>query len=391
MYLSKKKLILFQYLFAYIKCPVLKTKSNYLIQPATKVRLLIVVPTLECGGLERNVSTICNNLDTSKYDVTLAVLNNEYQFFQITNPDVKLIDMHIVHVRDSLFGILKLSRKIRPDIILSTANHLNLFLAIFKWLFPKRIKIIARESSIVSINTQRSWNPTLYHWLLRRFYKKIDLVICQSKYMQDDLVLNYNFKIDKTRIIYNAVITPEIKVDPHSPAAFTRLITVARLSKEKGLDRLIRAVSHLKTPYRFIIIGAGGLRNTLQELIDELSLQQQIILAGSRDKPFVQVPDPDLFLMGSYYEGFPNAMLEAIAAGIPVVAFNAPGGIAELVVNYENGILVEGNDENEFAEAIQKALDFEFDKKKIQEFALKRFNVDAIMGEWDKLFESLNQ
>ena len=354
-----------------------------------KIKLLIVVPTLECGGLERNVSIICNSLDTSKYDVTLAVLNNAYQFFQITNPDVTLIDMHIIHVRDSLFGILKLTKKIKPDIILSTANHLNLFFAIFKWLFPKCIKIIARESSIVSINTQRSWNPTFYHWLLRRFYKKIDLVICQSKYMQNDLVSNYNFKIGKTRIIYNAVMVPEIKIDPHCPAAFARLVTVARLSKEKGLPRLIKAVSLLKNPYRFIIIGEGEMRNTLQELINERGLQQQVFLAGSRDKPFTEVPHPDLFLMGSYYEGFPNAMLEATAAGIPVVAFNAPGGIAELIVNYENGILVEGNDEQAFAEAIQKALDFKFDKSKIQESALKRFNVDVIMGEWDRLFESL--
>ena len=361
-----------------------------MIKPTIKIKLLIVVPTLECGGLERNVSTICNNLDTSKYDVTLAVLNNANQFFKITNPDVKLIDLHIVHVRDSLFRILKLTKKIKPDILLSTANHLNLFIAIFKWLFPKRIKIIARESSIVSINTQRSWNPTLYHWLLRRFYKKIDMVICQSKYMQDDLVTNYNIKIGKTHIIYNAVIRPEIKVDPHSPAAFARLITIARLSKEKGLDRLIKAVSHLTIPYRFMIIGEGEMRNSLQELINERKLQQQIILTGSRDKPFADVPYPDLFLMGSYYEGFPNAMLEAIAAGIPVVAFNAPGGIAELVVNYENGLLVEGSDGKAFAEAIQKALDFKFDKKKIQEFALKRFNVDAIMGEWDKLFQSLS-
>ncbi len=362
-----------------------RTEHNILSIPA-KIKLLIVVPTLECGGLERNVSTICNNLDSSKYDITLAVLNNAYQFFQITNPNVTLIDMHIVHVRDSLFGILKLSRKIKPDIILSTANHLNLFLAIFKWLFPKRIKIIARESSIVSINTQRSWNPTLYHWLLRRFYKKIDLVICQSKYMQDDLASNYNFKIGKTRIIYNAVIAPEIKVDPHCPAAFARLIAVSRLSKEKGLDRLIKAVSLLKIPYRFMIIGEGEMRNSLQELINERSLQQQIILAGSRDKPFVQVPDPDLFLMGSYYEGFPNAMLEAIAAGIPVVAFNAPGGIAEIITDNENGLLVEDNDIIAFASTINKALVTNFDRTEIIETTKNRFSLNKMMAAIESIF-----
>ena len=361
-----------------------------MITPDAKIKLLITVPTLECGGLERNVAMICNNMDTTKYHVTLVVVNNINQFFKITNKDIKLIDLKIANVRKSLFQILKLSKKIRPDIILSTANHLNLLFGIFKRLFPKRIRIIARESSIVSINTQRSWNPVIYHWLLRVFYKNIDIIICQSKYMQDDLVANYHIKLSKTRIINNAVIRPEIKMDTDNPAAFAKLITVARLSKEKGLDRLIRAVSLLKIPYRFIIIGEGEMRNTLQDLINERSLQHRVILAGSRNEPFKEVPNPDLFLMGSYYEGFPNAMLEATSAGIPVVAFNAPGGIAEQILNYENGILVEGNDELEFAHAIQKAIDFPFDKEKIREFALKRFNMEIIMGQWYKLFESLN-
>jgi len=359
-----------------------------LAQPTSSVKLLIVVPSLECGGLERNVAIICNNIDTTKYDVTLAVLNNSKQFFKITNSDVKVIDMRIANVRKSLFGILRLSRTIKPDIILSAANHLNLFLAIFKWLFPKRIKIIARESSIVSINTQRSWNPVIYHWLLRNFYKKIDLIICQSKYMQQDLVSNYHIKVAKTKIIHNPLTQPVTRSEAASPAAFVKLITVARLSKEKGLDRLIRAVSKLKIPYRFIIIGEGRMHESLQQLIDSLSLQQHVILAGRREEPFTHLPDPDLFLMGSHYEGFPNAMLEAIALGIPVVAFNAPGGIAELVDN-NNGILVEGNDEDEFARAIENAVNKEFDKKQIQEAAVKRFNIDVIMNQWYDLFDSL--
>ena len=358
-------------------------------QPAPRLKLLIVVPCLICGGLERNVALICNNIDSSKYDVTLAVLDNENQFFKITNPNVKVIDMKILNVRKSLFGILKLSRHIKPDIILSAANHLNLFLAIFKWLFPKRIKIIARESSIVSINTQRAWHPKIFHLLLKIFYRRLDLIVCQSTYMQQDLVSNYNINIKKTQIIHNPFVLSEFKAgqsigrDP-----FIKLITVARLSKEKGLDRLIRAVSKLKQPYRFTIIGQGRMLEPLQELIDSLSLNDKIILAGRKEEPFAVVEDPDLFLMGSYYEGFPNAMLEAIALGIPVVAFNAPGGIIELV-NDENGILVEGNNEDDFTAAIEKAIEKKFDKKQIQELAYKRFNIDSIMGKWYDLFTSL--
>ena len=360
-----------------------------MLQSASKIKILIVVPSLICGGVQRTAAVLCNYMDTVKYEVTLVVLNNTNPFFQITNKEIKIIDMGIPKVRNSLFPVLKLTKYIKPDIILLTSNHLNLFFGIFKWLFPKKMKIIARESSIVSINNKRAPNPVFYDWLTRVFYKKIDLVVCQSEYMQHDLVKNYNIKIGKTTVIYNAVIPVLLNVESISAPEFVRFIAVSRLSEEKGLDRLIRAVSHIKIPYQFTIIGEGDMHNRLQALINELALQQKIFLTGRKELPFAEVNKPDLFLMGSYYEGFPNAMLEAIAAGIPVVAFNAPGGIAELVVNYENGIMVEGNDEQAFAEAIQKALDHKFDKKKMTESVLKRFNIDNIMEQWYELFESL--
>lgn len=365
------------------------SNKHHLTNSVNKVKVLITVPTLECGGLERNVSIICNHINTSKYDVTLVVLNNANQFFRITNPEVNVIDLKINNVRMSLFAILKLSRRIKPAIILSTANHLNLFLAIFKGLFPRNQKLVARESSIVSVNTQRTWNPRLYHWMLRRFYRNTDLIVCQSEYMRYDLFTHYHIPEEKMRIIFNSVTPPPITDKEEGDEPYAKLITVARLSSEKGLDRLIRAVSLLKIPYQFTIIGEGNMRSALQELIKKLSLEKSVFLTGSCDEPFKKISKPHLFLMGSYYEGFPNAMLEAIAAGIPCVAFNAPGGISELLVNNENGILVNGDDENVFAEAIQKALSYPFDKKKIRESALQRFNVNNVMEQWYRVFESL--
>lgn len=358
-----------------------------MIKTGHKIKLLIFVPTLECGGVERNVSIICNNLDTSRYDVTLAVLNNANQFFRIKNPDIKLINLEIKNVRKSLFRILSISRKIRPDIILTTANHLNLLFGIFKWMFPARIKIIARESSIVSVNTQRTWHPAVYHWLLRVFYKQIDFIVCQSKYMQFDLVENYNIKIGKTSIIPNAAIKAELKTGNYVPGRTVNLITVTRLSKDKGIDRLIRAVTRLNIPFRLTVIGEGYMREPLQKLINELSLDSCVFLVGRDGNPFSLVPNPDLFLMVSYYEGFPNAMLEALTAGIPVVAFDAPGGIAELLENYENGILVKDNDEQKFADAIVEALNMNFNREKIREKILDKFNIENIMKQWYDLFE----
>ncbi|MEO8768531.1 MAG: glycosyltransferase [Ferruginibacter sp.] len=360
--------------------------------PNTKIKLLITVPSLGCGGLERNISIICNNINTDKFDVTLTILNNADQFFEITNPAIKIIDLKIPSVRKSLFAIAKLSRKLKPDIILTAANHLNLFFGIFRWLFPKRMKIIGRESSIMSKNSPTNWNPGFYNWISRKFYKKLDLVICQSVFMQDDLVHHYQFPAKQARIINNAVQPPVVNWfnTDNATGSIPKLITVARLIELKGVERLIRSVAHLTIPFEYTIIGEGELRPGLEKLIKELSLENKVFMPGGSDQPFAKVANPDLFLMGSHFEGFPNVLLEANAIGIPVVAFNAPGGIGELIINNETGILVETENEADFAVAIVKALAYSFDRNKISTLIRNRFDVKKIIHQWEDLFEEIN-
>lgn len=353
---------------------------------------MIAVPTLICGGVERNVSIICNNINTDNFDVTLTVLDNSAPFFEISNPAIKVIDLKIPSARKSLFAIAKLSREIRPDIILTTANHLNLFFGIFKFLFPKRIKIIGRESSIMSKNKPTNWSPGFYNWLSRTFYKNLDIVICQSAFMQDDLVTHYHFPINKTRIINNAVQPPVVNGinTDNKTGSIPKFITVARLIELKGLVRLIRSVAHISVPFEYTIIGEGEMRPELEKLIKELSLEKKVFMPGSSDQPFAQVSNPSLYLMGSHFEGFPNVLLEANAAGIPVVAFKAPGGIGDLIKNFENGILVESDSEADFAAAVTKALSHSFDRNKISMDTKNHFDVKKIIHQWEELFEELS-
>ncbi len=350
-----------------------------------KIKLLIAVPSLECGGLERNVSLICNHINTDLFHVTLAVINNSQPFYTINNPAIRIVDLQCSQVRKSIFLLRKLAKETSPDIILTTANHLNLLFAMFRWLFPKKIKIIARESSIVSINSKRAKMPALYDRLLMRFYKNLDLIICQSAYMQTDLVQHYQVPKEKTIILQNAVQVPMAKelVHPASPVAMPQLITVARLSEEKGIDRILRSLAKLTRPFHFTIIGEGNQRAHLQTLINELNLQEMVSMPGARQHPFSLIKDPSLFLMGSLYEGFPNVLLEANALGIPLVAFDAPGGIAEVINPLSNGLLVMDGNEDAYAAAIETALSYPFNHRQIQADTLLRYDPTTIISLWE--------
>ena len=354
-----------------------------------KIKLLILTPTLECGGSEKFVSLVCNHINTQMFSVCLVIVNNSMPFFTITNPAIKTVDLKKSRVLFSLFAITAAVKSFDPDIVFSTANHLNIYLAIFRNRFKKSIQMIAREASIVSVNSQQAPMPALYNWLIKKYYKRFDHIICQSGYMQQDLIVNYKIPLSHTTVIHNA--TPEVLNRPHkkenqASERIYKFITIARLTGEKGVNRLIQAVALLSEPFIFYIIGDGKDRIMLQKMVNEQHLQDKVFLLGEQKDPFHGMEEVDLFLFGSYYEGFPNVLLEAGAQGIPVVAFNAPGGIAEIITENENGLLVKNNDIIGFAAAIKNALAEDFDREQIIATTKKRFSVSTMMTAMENIF-----
>lgn len=356
--------------------------------PEHKIKLLVVTPSLGCGGSEKYVSLFCNYIDTQKFTVTLCIINNDTSFYSITNTAIEIIDLQKKHVRSSLFALLKVIKLKQPDIIYTTANHLNVFIAMFSSLLRKNIITIARESSVVSSNTKRAKFPFLYNRLIKKYYKNFDCIICQSKYMQQDLIDNYFIAENKTVVINNPVEALQTSV---KMPAINKLLTVARLSPEKGIDRLIQAIANLKTPFTYYIIGDGPERAKLQNLVNDLQLHQRIIFTGQKNNPYQGMEDAALFLMASYYEGFPNTLLEAGMLGIPVVAFNAPGGISEIITKGQNGLLVNDNKVIAFSHAIENALNLNFNRQQIQQTTQSKYLISNIINNTQNLLIQIYQ
>ena len=355
-----------------------------------KIKLLLFIPTLECGGTEKYISLFCNHINTDKFDATVVVLNNAYPFYEI-NYATKIIDLRVKRVSRAFFRIKKIIKEQQPDIIFSAANHLNLLFALSGRILTKKIPVIARESSIVSINNRRAKFPVIYNWLVKKFYRRLDFILCQSVYMQQDLIKNFNIPENKTTVIHNPV--EELQLNNSALHTTTgkivKFITVARLCAEKGIDRLIRSVANFSPPYQYFIFGEGDKRKELQQQINTMQLGDSIFLCGEKVNPWQNMGDADLFLSGSYYEGFPNAVLEAVALGIPVIAFDSPGGTKEIITNGENGLLVNDNDENAFTIAIENALQSKFDRAEIIASTKKRFSIQASMRATEELLINL--
>ena len=357
-----------------------------------KIKICIVIPTFKCGGSEKFVSILCNHINLSKFNVTLYILDGEDPFYKVINPEINVISLNIKNVRKSLVPILRIIKRDQPDILFTAANHLNVFLSIFKFLLPGKVKFIARESSNVSINNKKLKYGKVYDKIVKAFYKNIDFIICQSGYMQNDLIENYKIRREKTIVINNPVedIMDQSKDEReslHRKKGPFKFITVGRLSPEKGIARMLRALALLTIDFRFHIIGDGPEAANLLRLSKELNLQDRVIFAGVKQHPYESMGNSDLFLIGSYFEGFPNVLLESGMLGIPVVGYSAPGGINDIIKEGENGLLVNDDDTGvHFSSAILKALSMKFNRQSIRDQTIKNFSLDKILSEIENCF-----
>lgn len=361
-----------------------RLKSQFRKVNKQKIKLFICIPTLQCGGSEKYVHTICRYIDKEKFAVTLLVLDNKDAFYTI-DPAVELIDLHTTRARHAVSIIIRLAKERKPDILFSAASHVNILLAMFRNRFSTRMVLIARESSLLSENSRHAALPLLFNRLAKLFYRRIDHVICQSAAMQQDLIHNYRIPVGNSTVLLNPVeVAGNVVVDP-VPLKFT---SVARLSKEKGIGRVLEALACLSLPYHFHIIGEGKERTALETLAGTLGIKEKVTFYDRQQKPFSGMEDAQLFLMGSYHEGLPNALLEAGAYGIPAVAYDAPGGIGE-VINEENGLLVKEDSAEAFASAIEQAISLPFDRQHIQTQTAERFSVTTHVQALEALLSRL--
>lgn len=355
-----------------------------------KKKILFILPNLNSGGAERVISLLCNNLSRDKFEVVLSVLKKEGMFLRQISKDVKIIGLKKEHVRNSFFEIRKLIIQEKPDIVFSTLSHLNLFLAIFKFLLPKEVIYMGRESSIVS-ESIASENSKIKQIIMSKlyifFYNKLEYIICQSKYMADDLIKNYKVEKSKIRIINNPVDIEKIeslsseKIEIKINRDKINLVTVGRLTPVKQYCYLLDMFSKLDMKkYHLYIIGDGTERNVIENKIKKLGLENNVSLLGNRENPFSIEKQCDIFILTSKYEGFPNSVLEALALGLPILTLKSPGGILEIIKDGENGYFFE---DRNFEEKLEKIL--EIDKKNLKS-VVENYKIKKILEEYTELF-----
>ncbi|MBU2930122.1 glycosyltransferase [Winogradskyella psychrotolerans] len=354
-----------------------------------KIKVFFVLPTLYAGGAERVITFVSKNLNKTKFDITLIVIGFEKDNKYDTS-DLSVIYLNKTRVLSGATGIIKLLAKCKPQIVVSSITHLNIMMGLISKFFPK-IKFIGRHATITNIASKykKQKKKSLISYLINTEQigiKNLDYIICQSTDMKDDFLQIYNINENKIKIIHNPVTQISVlKKDSKKVNHVKKFITVGRMVKIKGQARLLNILSRLTIPFEFTIIGTGSNKEDILNKINDLNLTDKVNHIEYSDDVFSHLIKHDMFLQGSYSEGFPNALLESCTVGLPVIAFNAPGGTKEIVTNGINGYIVEN--ENEFLKKLQE--EKVWNPKKISEHVNKKFNKDKIIRDYEQLFLDL--
>jgi glycosyltransferase involved in cell wall biosynthesis len=355
-----------------------------------KKKVYFLLPGLTFGGAERIIFTLLNHLDDEKYDFTLFLFENvDFPTSQL-RPTIKVRELGIKRIRFSIFKILPIIYKEKPDIFFSGWGEISAFMSPFIPLL-KKTKFISRETNVVSQHVTKKEIKVFYN-----FYNNFQRIIAQSDDMKQDLIENFNIKEKKIVKINNPVdfdfinARLEISVKPESfKEPYKNVVAIGNLSSRKGFDNLLKVFSRLMHENILLhILGDGDDKELLYTMKESLGLKN-VIFHGKQENPYQFLKYADLFILSSRYEGFPNVLLEAGACGTFSLANNCPGGINEIIQHGINGEIANIENDEDFARKMITLLQQNHDREPIKNSIRSRFSKNIILDKYEKVLADL--
>lgn len=359
-------------------------------------KYLFLIPRMGSGGAERVMATIANQLCKNN-DIIFITITGPGSFYKL-DEKIQVICVgkpvnrknkitYFVSAFSSaikaLRGIAAAVERYKPEAMLSFMNETNIMAIVLKILGIIKCRLIVAERADP---TQRA---TVFKWIEKKIYPVSDIIVCQS--YQVAQFFSSNAK-DKIRVIKNPICKEAIP--EYCEKKTNRIVGVGRLDYQKNFSMLIDAFNKLDerfTDYSLDIYGDGKLKEELNSQIKRLNLSSRVHLMGVKNNVMHYIQDAALFVLSSNFEGFPNALIEAMATGIPVITTDfSPKGVANEIVKPNNGIIVPTGDSNSLSKAImglladpQRCKSMGENNRKI----LAELGEERIASEWEMILQ----
>jgi len=271
-------------------------------------------------------------LDRAQFSPLLIVLTGDGPLADLLPGDVPLTDLARPRLRSAAPALVWALRRARPHAVVSTLGYVNLALLASRRFLPRGTRIIVREANMPSLSLPGG--PRLMRRLYRRYYPRADAVICTSTMMVEEMARDIGVPRARLHLLPNPIDTSAIRAQAEILSTHdggpVRFVAAGRLTHQKGFDRLIELFAALPGDSRLTILGDGSGLPALQAACEKFRLGARVSLPGFEANPWLHYARADAFLLPSRWEGMPNAALEALACGTPVIATPESGAIAAI-------------------------------------------------------------
>ena len=381
-------------------------------------RVLHLITSFEIGGTERQAVELLKRLDPERYDVRLAVIRKQGPFYKeieslfLSVPEFPLTSFYNANTVRQLVRLRRLMVQDKIDILHAHDFYAGLLGAAAASLAGVRVIACQRHVKLSDRAVHR-WGTRIIRALAHR-------VLVNSDAIRDYIIAEERTLPDKIVVIKNGVHS--IEAAPEKASSLTRdesailfrrkaherlcgelgldtdtklVGMVARLEEVKGHRYFIEAAAKVapdETRTHFVLVGDGSLRKEIENQIARCHIANRVHVLGDRSDVSQLLPGFDLITLASLHEGLPNAVMEAMTAGVLVVATNV-GGTKELIIDGNTGYLVPSADPDALAERISFALKNVEERSAItaraREFVISRFGIERMIQSVEKLYDTL--
>ena len=360
------------------------------------MKIMFVIHSMMAGGAERVAATLVNHWVTAGDQLTLVTITSaETDFYELDSRVARValdLSRPLSNWRESvanniriIMGLREVMHEVQPDVLLSFMDLVNL-----------RVLLAAFGSGIPVVVGERV-DPTQHpigeiaralRWLL---YRRASTVVVQTPG-----IAQWASRIVARRAIH--VIPNPIGdqfLEPFSTIAAPQhqIVGMGRLESQKGFDLLLCAFAQCTIAHpdwTLDIFGEGSERDRLKALADDLGIADRVRLPGVIKYPERVLRQADVFILSSRYEGFPNALLEAMACRLAVISFDCRSGPREMIQHGVNGLLVPPNDVDALAKTMAHLMGAEHQRKRLGERAVaisEQFSLARVNQMWRSVLE----
>ncbi|HEX8474624.1 MAG TPA: glycosyltransferase family 4 protein [Pyrinomonadaceae bacterium] len=366
------------------------------------MRITAVIPFISSGGAEHALAIMANHwAATEGWAVTILTYDDgvEPPFYQLDarirhlplglsgdSPGIFAAVLNNWRRGKTLRGAIRDSR---PDVVVSFINQTNVLtlLAVEGLGLPA---LVVEQSDPHTFPIKPVWD-----YLRRVTYRRASKIVLLSARDAEYFAPRLR---ERVAVIPNPFLPPPAPPETNGSdeaAMSPRLIAVGRLHRDKGFDILLEAFSLLKDrhpQWRLVVLGEGEERGRLEALRDALRLGECVSFPGRVKDPYHFLTRASLFVMPSRTEGFPLALCEALACGLPAVCTDCAGGVRDIIEDTVNGVLVPKEDAGALARALGRLMGDEDERRRLASRApevVERFSLGKVTDAWERLLREV--